>query len=411
MLVDRGRSLHLTYCTNIHPGEGWEAVAANLARYAPALKRRLSPTEPFGLGLRLSNRDARELADGRLAGFRDFLEREGLYVAILNGFPYGPFHRTAVKADVYAPDWRDPERVRYTLSLVDILRQLVPAGIDGGVSTAPLSYKSWMATEDRDGWRTVTRHVVQLAEALVRLRDRDGTTIHLDIEPEPDCSIENTDETIRFFEDWLLPEGAPLLARATGSSIDRARQDLLDHIRVCFDCCHFAVEFEDPSVAIDRLGRSGIKIGRVQLSSAIQIDVPGSAEGETSPALRRLRHFADPVYLHQVVERSTAATDSPDADGTLRHFPDLDQALESTSRADREWRIHFHVPLFLGAYEELNSTQPYVRKVIDLIRHSRLTTHLEIETYTWDVLPEALRTDLEDSIAREYRWVLDALGA
>ena len=403
MIVDRGRPLHLTYCTNIHPGDGWAAVAANLARHAPPLKQRFAPDAPFGIGLRLSDRDARELLDGPLDEFRAFLDREGLYVAIINGFPYGSFHRTAVKADVYAPDWRNPERVHYTLNLIDILRRLLPAGVDGGVSTAPLSYKAWMKSAGGDAWQTMTSHVVRVAEALVRVRDETGAVIHLDIEPEPDCSIENTDETLAFFENWLLPHGAPMLARATGSTVERARRDLLDHIRVCFDCCHFAVEYEDPATALDRLARAGIRIGRIQLSSAIRVDIPGSAGGPEPPALARLRTFADPVYLHQVVERSGATTDG------LRQFPDLDVALAAGDTAAREWRVHFHVPLFLRDYEELGSTQDYVRQVLDLARRTPVTTHLEIETYTWDVLPPALKADLGTSIAREYEWVLGAL--
>ena len=129
---------------------------ANLRRYAPALKARFSPSAPFGVGLRLSAREARELLDGdRLPELRAFLDREGLYVGIINGFPYGPFHGTPVKAKVYAPDWRDDARVDYTLDLVRVLQALVPAGLDGGVSTAPLSYKAWVGVGDRGAWETL----------------------------------------------------------------------------------------------------------------------------------------------------------------------------------------------------------------------------------------------------------------
>ena len=403
MIVDPSQRLDLTYCTNIHPGDGWSAVFENLARYAPGLKARFSPAAPFGIGLRLSARDARELLDGHIDAFKSFLDREGLYVAIINGFPHGSFHRSTVKEQVYAPDWRDPERVRYTLDLIEILGRLLPKEIDGGVSTAPLSYKTWMATDDGSGWDTVTRHVAEIAAALVRLRERTGLLIHLDIEPEPDCSIENTDETIRFFEDWLLPHGAPALAAATGGSIDLARAALLEHVRVCFDCCHFAVEFEDPAVALDRLTAAGIRIGRIQLSSALRVHVPPDAT-EESGAVARLRAFADPVYLHQVVERDEQSA-------ALQHYPDLPEALGQSSPSQKEWRIHFHVPLFLDRYEELGSTQDYVRTVLALARERQVTSHLEIETYTWDVLPQALKVDLAESIAREYEWVLRWLGS
>ena len=142
MRVDPAGAFHLTYCTNIHAADGWAAVSENVRRFAPALKAQLSPSGSFGIGLRLSARDARELLHGnRLAEFRRFLDDQGLYVALINGFPHGSFHRTPVKAEVYAPDWRDEERVRYTLDLITILSRLLPDGLDGGVSTAPLSYK------------------------------------------------------------------------------------------------------------------------------------------------------------------------------------------------------------------------------------------------------------------------------
>ena len=201
MLVPASGPLHLTYCTNIHPGDGWTAVEANLRRFAPALKQRFSPDAPFGIGLRLSARDARELLDGQLDAFRAFLDREGLYVAIINGFPFGSFHRSVVKADVYAPDWRDEARVSYTLDLVEILGRLLPAGLDGGVSTAPLSYKAWMGPDDVAGWTRVTENVVRVAAAMVIQRRDAGALIHLDIEPEPDCCLETSGETIAFFDD------------------------------------------------------------------------------------------------------------------------------------------------------------------------------------------------------------------
>ena len=402
MQVDRDGRLHLTYCTNIHPAEGWTAVAANLARYGPALKRRLSPDNPFGIGLRLSARDVRELLDGQLDAFKAFLEREGLYVALINGFPYGTFHGAAVKAEVYAPDWRDEARVDYTLDLIEILSRLVPAGLDGGVSTSPLSYKTWMPGAAASDWQRVTDHVVRVAETLARLHRTSGTFIHLDIEPEPDCSIENTEEALAFFEQWLLPYGAPRLASAMGLSLDEARQALLDHVRICFDCCHFAVEYEDPLQALARLKRAGIQIGRVQLSSAIRVDLPREATARAE-VIDRLRPFADPVYLHQVIEWGG---------GCLTHFPDLDQALAAGTTADAasaEWRIHFHVPLFTNEYDGLGSTQDYVRTVIAAAKQQRFTRHLEIETYTWGVLPAEMKIDLLESIGREYDWVLSVL--
>ena len=403
MQVDRAGAFHLTYCTNIHAADGWPAVWGNVERFAPTLKERLSPSSPFGIGLRLSARDARELLEGdRLDRFRRDLDDRGLYVALINGFPYGPFHGTPVKADVYAPDWRTTERVDYTLDLVHILERLLPEGLNGGVSTAPLTYKAWMRGGDADALTTMAGNVARVALAMRRARDERGVHLHLDIEPEPDCLLETSSETIAFVEQSLLPVGGPLVRDAAGITAAEAEAALLEHVQVCFDCCHFAVEYEDPIVALDRLTSSGIQIGRIQLSSALRVPMPVDAAGQAR-VTGRLRPFDDATYLHQVIARRN---------GTLEHFADLGEALAACKGdCGSEWRIHFHVPLFTHDYDGLESTQDDVRTVIQAARMRHLTTHLEIETYTWDVLPGALKIDLLESIAREYEWVLERLKA
>ncbi len=394
--------LDLTYCTNIHPGNGWAEVYANIRQFAPALKRQLSPGSEFGLGLRLSALEAHELLQhGHLADFRSFLAGEGMYVCLINGFPHGSFHGVPVKANVYAPDWREQARVDYTLDLIEILRVLLPEGGDGGVSTAPLSYKPWVEPAAGSDWETIVQNVGQVAEALVRLHREEGKFIHLDIEPEPDCLIEDTPETVEFYQEWLLPLGAPLLAARVGGSSAGARELLLDHIQLCFDCCHFAVEFEDPLEAIARFTAEGIRVGRMQLSSALEVRFPDDA-AEAARMAERLSRFADATYLHQVTENRA---------GQLRKYPDLADALLHSEPGARTWRIHFHVPLFCDGFAPLGSTQDYVRTSIEAARRTPITRHLEIETYTWDVLPEDLRTGLADSIAREYLWTLEAFAS
>ena len=264
--------------------------------------------------MRLSAAEARELLDGdHLAAFKSFLDREGLYVAIINGFPYGAFHGAPVKTNVYAPDWRDDARVQYTLDLIEILRRLLPDDVDGGVSTAPLSYKPWMSDAGEHDWATITTNIARVAETLVRIRGESGQLLHLDIEPEPDCLLENTTETIEFFERWLFQHGAEWLAARLGISMAAARDAVREHIRVCFDCCHFAVEFEDPDAALDRFQAAGIRIGRVQLSSALRVARPANAAASANVAAR-LRPFVESTYLHQVVatqRRRTLALSRP----------------------------------------------------------------------------------------------------
>jgi hypothetical protein len=403
MQVGADGYFHLTYCTNIHPGEGWDEVYQQLQTYPTALKARLSPQEPFGIGLRLSGRDSSELLEGnRLAEFQEFLRREGLYVFTLNGFPYGPFHGVPVKADVHAPDWRDEERVQYTLRLVTILAALLPDGLDGGISTSPLSYKTWVDLADEGVWRTFVGNLVRVAEALARVRTERGALIHLDLEPEPDGVLGNSDELIEFYSRWLLPVGAGMLAERQGIAPEEARSRLLDHIRICLDTCHMSVSFEAPRRTLQRLDEAGINVGKLQISAALKVPLPANP-AERRPLGPALEQFADPVYLHQVGQRN--------GDGSIRQYPDLDDALPHLDDpAARQWNVHFHVPIFVERYGTFASTQDDIREVLALLRERRFTRHVEIETYTWGVLPPDLKRDLRDSIQREYEWVLDAFN-
>ncbi|MDP9314977.1 MAG: metabolite traffic protein EboE [Chloroflexota bacterium] len=390
----------LTYCTNIHPGNGWDEVFANLRSYAPALKAQVAPDTPFGIGLRLSGQESSELLQNdRLAQFQAFLTEHRLYIFTLNGFPYGPFHKQPVKAEVYAPDWRDEERVRYTLRLIEILAHLLPDDMEGSISTCPLSYKAWLDTGEDALWERLTRNVVRVAEALVRVKQQQGKLIHLDFEPEPDGLLENSAEVVEFYTQWLLTAGADILADSMNVSADEARAHLLDHIRVCFDTCHMAVAYEDPVEVLDRFARVGIQVGKVQISAALKVIFPDESAGRTELE-RQLQPFAESVYLHQVVQR--------DDTGGFQQYPDLPDALPAIydPRA-RQWRIHFHVPIFVEQYGTFFSTQDEIRQVFALLRERRFSRHLEIETYTWDVLPSGLKKDLLESISREFAWVRD----
>ena len=386
---------HFTYCTNIHPSSGLEEVTASLERYAVPLKANFAPDKPFGIGLRLSGQESCEvLENDNLAHFKTFLDERGLYVFTINGFPYGPFHGQAVKENVHAPDWRDEERVRYTLRLVQILEHLLPSGVTGGISTSPLSYKAWV-DGSTEMWKTLTDNVVRVAEELYRVKER-GRVIHLDLEPEPDGLLENSEEVMRFYQDWLLDYGAKRL----NITEDEAREVLLAHIQICFDTCHVALAYEEPRDVLQRFEEVGIKVGKIQISSALKVDLPRD-KGEREEVANNLRAFVEPTYLHQVLQKNE--------DGTLTQYPDLPDALPhiQDTRAT-EWRVHFHVPIFTEHFSALSSTQEGIVKTLELLKEEPFTEHLEIETYTWDVLPETLKVNLLESIEREYRWALNA---
>lgn len=398
-------NFNLTYCSNIHPGEDWQQVFTNLKNYVPALKFRLSAQKPFGIGLRLADLATRELLQqNNLAQFKLWLEQENLYVFTLNGFPHGGFHHQVVKDKVYEPDWSKSERLNYTLRLIEILAFLLPSGMDGGISTLPLSYKPWWQNNEEAQKAILTQSSINLAlitEKMIDIRQKTGKLLHLDIEPEPDCLLENTTEVIDFFDQWLLPHGGAYLARQIDISSELAESQLREHIRLCYDTCHFAVEYENPATVFNRLPAAGIKIGKIQLSAAIKVKLPSDYQTRTKIA-DRLRPFAESTYLHQVIERQK--------NGELSHYSDLVEALPYLEQSSAlEWRTHFHVPLFINDYHLLQSTQEDLIAVLNLLSDNPICQHLEIETYTWEVLPSAMKTDLLTSIQKEYEWVLNQL--
>jgi sugar phosphate isomerase/epimerase len=358
------------------------------------------------LGLRLSAEDARELsAPGRLAEVRDFLAAHGLYVFAVNGFPYGAFHGQAVKAAAFAPDWREPARRAYTLRLGELLAALLPPDVvEGGVSTCPLSYRGWPGAASPQAQRMMAEALAAAALGLARLHARSGKLIHLDLEPEPDGVLESSEEVVRFFGAHLLPVGTSLLRRCLGVRPAQAEALLRAHVRVCYDTCHLAVRHEAPREALARLASAGIAIGRLQLSSALRVPLPDEPAARAVLA-GRLAAFAESTYLHQVVERR--------ADGSLGRHADLTDALARIQRPDaREWRIHFHVPLFAEALEGgLCTTARDARDALAAHGAAPFTRVLELETYTWAVLPEGLRGDLAEMLIREHRWALAALRA
>lgn len=392
-------SPHLTYCTNIHAGERWADIEAALRRHILPIKAEVSPDLPMGVGLRLSAAAAEDLAvPDTLAALQGFLAQSDLYVFTINAFPYGSFHGTRVKEQVYEPDWRDDRRLRFSNRCADLLAQLLPDGVEGSISTVPGAYKASV-----EGPADVARMVdlmVRHAAHLDAIASETGKHISLALEPEPCCFLETIDEAIDFFNEHLFARPAvESFKRLTARSTREAREALRKHLGICLDVCHASVEFENPIECLGRLSAVGIRVPKIQLSSALRIP----AVDESAVAL--LAPFDDGIYLHQTVEarqgRLTRYCDLPDAFAALRG-----------GRAGGEWRVHCHVPLFQSEFGALQSTQQLLADLLAACRRHALAPHLEVETYTWDVLPPALRgVDVGSDIARELKWVRSQLGA
>jgi hypothetical protein len=358
----------ITYCTNVHPAETWRATFAALKKHVPAVKAAVSPDRLFPIGLRLSNRGARELTPEENVAFKAWLEEEECFVPTINGFPYGAFHGKLLKKKVYLPDWRSVERADYTILLAELLAGWLPAGMSGSISTVPLGYKRTVG-RFHDPLPEMKRQLQLVLTRLSRIYEQRGKNIVLALEPEPGCLLETTDEVCRFFDSLDLP--------------DKLRK----HLGICYDCCHQAVEFEDPVYSLKKLSAAGVPVAKVQVSSALSV---------TRNHAFTLTPFDEPFYLHQVAIRHR--------DGGLTRYDDLTEAIfHHPSNEREEWRCHFHVPIFTPSEGRLQTTSQFITDLLPMVPDDLL---LEVETYTWSVLPAELRRlPLTDSIIREIKWV------
>ena len=398
MELDAGLG-HLTYSTLVHPGDTWAEMWESLTTYVPAVKARVAPDRPFGVCLRLSAAAADTLVQRpeerrRLAAF---LADNDLYVFTVNAFVYGGFKGVAVKERVYEPDWQTKERVRYTCNVADVLAEIAPAGVNPSIQTPPMGFKAKVT-----GPHIVAeyvRNVMAVVAHLVDIERRTGKTLTLAVEPEPHCFVETTDEAIAYFRDHLYSgEAVTRFAELAELPISEANGALRRHLGVVYDVGHQAVEYEDPDVALSKLVDAGIPVFKLQLAAALRVPQVTQADVD------RLKTFAGTIYLTQTVERR---------DGAITRYLNMEDAFAAweAEPGPREWRIHFHVPIFLERLGELETTRASTAAALRKHRATVLSRHVEIETYTWDVLPEKFKTgDIVEYVAREIEWAMSQLS-
>ena len=365
---------HLAYCTNIHPAENWAETFAVLKADVLAVRDRVAKKEAFAIGLRLSSQAAFELLkENHLDFFEQWLKDENCYVFTINGFPYGAFHGTRVKENVYKPDWTQLTRLVYTEQLFTIIARLCPQKSGGSVSTLPGSFKEFEADEE-----LIFANLYSCALTIESLAKETGKDLHLGLEPEPLGHFENTEETLAFFKrffSWCKDQ-------------DLDDKPVKKRIGINYDTCHFALEFDDCHQSLKTLTDAGLRISKIHLSNALSFD-PQNPE-----ALEAIRQFDEPTYLHQVILNTSPLT-------RFKDLPEFDGNTTAT-----EGRIHFHVPLYSAPLAPLASTLDHAEAALSYLKeHPEACPHLEIETYTWGVLPDHLQKPLTDQISAEYEWV------
>jgi hypothetical protein len=394
--MNLGKGLgHLTYSTLVHQTDNWEQLWKSVNTYLPAVKARVAPGQKFGVCLRTSAPSAELLSTEptKRADLKQFFADNDLYLYTANAFVYGVFKKQIIKEEVYEPDWATPERREYTKKVANLLAELAPEGINPSIQTAPLGFKPKVTGPDVvDAY---TSNVIDVVAHLVELQKETGKIVTLGLEPEPRCYLETTDETIAYFKSHLFsPRTAERLAEKTGLHPADAAIAMKRHMGVVFDIGHQAVGYEDIPASLQKLVDNDVQI--VKLQEAASMHIPNV----TQKTVDALQQFAKTIYLSQTCERK---------DGKTTWFLNLEDAFEAFQKdpGPREWRTHFHVPVFLEKLgEHFGTTRFALEQALAFHKKTPLSTHLEIETYTWDVLPEHLKTgDIVEYVTREMEWV------
>jgi hypothetical protein len=398
--MDLGNGLgHLTYSTLVHPADNWEQLYHSLVTYLPKVKARVAGNKSFGVCIRLSANTAQTLAGSAAerAKLKKFLDDNDMYIYTANAFVYGHFKGELVKEQVYEPDWRTDERRQYTINVADILADVCPRHIAPSIQTAPLGFKPRVTGPDVIA--SYVDNVLRVVAHLIELEDKTGSTVQLAIEPEPWCFLETTDETIAFFRDHLYSgAGVEKLAKLAQVPIADANEALRRHLGIVYDICHQAVEYENITESLQKLVDAGVPVFKLQEAAALY--VPQVTQG----AVDTLKRYAKTIYLTQTMEKRN---------GKINRFLNVDDAIaafEQDPNGPREWRTHIHVPVFLDDLGQFRTTRFAIEDALKFHKQKPLSRQLEIETYTWDMLPDSLKTgDIVEYVSREIEWVRNQL--
>jgi sugar phosphate isomerase/epimerase len=398
--MDLGSGLgHLTYSTLVHPADNWEQLYQSLTTYLPKVKARVAGNKSFGVCIRLAAKTAETLVNSPAERdkLKTFLSDNDMYIYTANAFVYGHFKGDKVKEEVYEPDWRGEERTQYTINVAEVLADVCPKGIAPSIQSAPLGFKPRVTGDDVVA--AYTDHVLRVVAHLIELESRTGSTVQLALEPEPYCFLETTDETIAYFRDHLYSGAAvEKLAKLARVPITEANEALRRHLGIVYDICHQAVEYEDITASLQKLVDAGVPVFKLQEAAALH--VPEVTQG----AVDTLKRYAKTIYLTQTLEKR---------DGKIIKYLNVEDAIaafEHDPHGKREWRTHIHVPVFLDDLGQFRTTRFAIEDALRFHKQKPLSRQLEIETYTWDMLPDSLKTgDIVEYVSREIEWVRDQL--
>ncbi|MSO24722.1 MAG: hypothetical protein CK523_02615 [Actinobacteria bacterium] len=370
----------------------------SLVTYVPEVKKRFSPDAPMGVSLRLANASVEELLakPEERTWLKKFLEDNNLYIFTVNAFPYGPFKGEIVKERVYEPDWTTEARTKYTMHIADILAEVTNQPVEPTIQTAPLAYRPKASTPEF--LANFNENIYRVIAHLMNLEKKTGRRIKLAVEPEPYCFLETIPETVQWFNEKIYSlAAAERISKLSGEPLSEVFGATRRYLGVVLDICHQSVAFESIAEDIDQLSQAGIPIFKLQEAAALRVD---QVDAEI---VTELKKYTGTIYLSQTTELRN---------GVITRYLNLEDAIAAweSDPGPREWRTHFHVPVFLQDLGPFQTTRSGIDDALRIHARTPLSTHLEIETYTWDVLPEHLKTgDITEYVVRELEYVRDEL--
>ena len=389
---------HLTYSMLVHPGDSWSDMKTSLTTYMPEVKKRFSPNAKMGVSFRMANATVQELLSNpdQRQWLKNYCLENDLYIFTVNAFPFGPFKGQEVKAEVYEPDWTTEARTQYTMNIANILAEVTASDVEPTIQSAPLAFRpKSQSAEYQDKFN---ENIYRVIAHLMKLEKETGRRVKLALEPEPFCFLETIPETVEWFKKKVYSlSAAERIVELSGQPLAEVFGAVRRYLGVVLDICHQSVQFEDIADDIKQLSEAGIPIYKLQEAAALMV------ENVTPEIVNELKKYTGTIYLSQTNQLLS---------GNLTRFLNLEDAIAEWEKnpGPRQWRTHFHVPVFLKDLGAFQTTRGGIDAALKVHARTPVSTHLEIETYTWDVLPEHLKTgDIIEYVVRELEYVRDEL--
>ena len=358
----------------------------------------ISDDPPVGASIRLSQA---ALSDPALTAeaLRTLLDEHGLRLDGISAVSISG----GAKENVHEPDWRTEDRLSFMFPALNLAAEFATPDHEVGVTTNALSYRRWLDVDMPGNWAALTLNVVRIVQHLVGIQDRTGITLHIDLEPEPGSVLRDTADVVKFYSQWLLPRGGAMLSDRMQLTNGSAAEAILRHVCIALDTAHAAVVWDDAAASLDAFAELGIRIGRLQVSSALEVEIPSDAASQKTLS-EYLDAFVSPTLLQQVVARQ---------DGEMvKRFDDLPDAVAVIGKsAGQTWRIHTHAPLLADRYGVFASTREATATWLREVAARGIDVGMiELRSANWDVVPHDDRAPVEAMIMQEAAWVRGLLG-